>query len=222
MVKRQIWVGFGLATLAGCGDPGAPPKLPLQPLIGVQAKQVSPYEIEITTSTNLPTPLAAMASLDLDGQKPDDTAVGHSEHVMLNGQSTTFRLALTDDVSGKPLPQSSYTASVQAGPKWKENATISALAENIVGETHLVLESDGDRSKLVRLDLLQKWVMENVGAGDAWDAKRFQKKLGRSERYSSSQSANLECFYFKDADMTIVVSEPLQKIVTWRRGRVRS
>ena len=163
-----------------------------------------------------------MASLDLDGQKPNDTAIGAAEHETLTGETTTFELATTDDVSHKPLPKGSYTAEVQVGPKWKENASIAALPENIRGQQHITLGEGGSRATLERHNVLQKWVMLNVGSGDVWDKAKFTRKLGHAEEYASDQSPVLECYYFPDADMTFVVSKPLRKIMIWREGRVSS
>lgn len=163
-----------------------------------------------------------MASIDLDGQKPDDTAIGHSERVTLTNETTTFQLPTTDDVNHGPLPKGMYTAEVQVGPRWKENTSIASLPENVRGQQHIELNEGGSRAALERHNVLQKWVMLNVGSGDAWDAARFTRRLGKPERYPSDQSPVLECFYFPDADMTFVVSKPLRKVMVWREGRVTS
>lgn len=63
--------------------PPTPPAktLPSNPSLGIDAKLSKAGMVEFTVTTNLPTPLAAMASLFLQGQKDDDTAIGTSQQV---------------------------------------------------------------------------------------------------------------------------------------------
>lgn len=106
--------------------------LPSAPSLEVSAKLAEPGMVEFTVKTNLPTPLAAMASLELQGQKEDSAAIGTSHKVTLTGPTTTFRLRVVDDdngMDGKALPKGRYNAGVIVGPKWDENKTIASLPE---------------------------------------------------------------------------------------------
>ena len=229
-MKRSFWVGCGvvlLAPVSACGPstpstPIAAVSVPTSPELKVSARVVEPGSVEFTVTTNLPTPLGAMASLDLQGQKDTDTAIGSSERVTLTGPTTTFKvMAVNNDngMDGKPLAAGSYDADVIVGTKWKGNEAIASLPQNVEAKQTLVLSGTRTVSEVVRKDALQKWVIETVSANTPWNEAQFRAKLGSYEKVPSTLSRLHDAYYFPQADMTLIVNRLRREVSVWRVGR---
>jgi hypothetical protein len=223
---------FFTVTLAGCQKPAAgtvhvimdqPARqgLPTKPSLILAVKIADDGAVQFTVTTNLPTPLAAMASLDLQGLRPQDTAIGTSHRVTLNQATTTFYVkAINDDngLDGKALPMGQYDAEVIVGPKWVENKSISTLPDILRAKQSIWLRSNRSQTAVKRMGELQGWVIENVPMDAPWDEARFVTKLGHYEKTQSDRSPYTDAYYFPDADMTLIVNHIQEKVLIWRVG----
>jgi hypothetical protein len=195
--------------------------LPSNPSLGINAKLSKTGMVEVTVTTNLPTPLAAMVSLSLQGQKDHDTAIGTSQHVTLTGQTTTFSIKAVnndDGMDGKALPKGDYDADVIVGPRWDENKIIASLPKNLEAKRTIALFSGPARASVEHRNKLQTWVMENVPADAPWDESRFKAKLGSYQKSVSTRSPLVDAYYFPEADMTLIVSRVSRVVLIWRAG----
>ena len=176
--------------------------------------------VEFTVKTNLPTPLTAMASLHLQGQKDHDTAIGTSHRVSLTGPTTIFSVHAIDDdgMDGKALPTGRYDAGVIVGPKWVENKSIATLPENVESKCTVELNSGRTRASVERQNDLQKWVIDNVPSDAPWNEQKFKAKLGPYEKSPSTLSPLHDAYFFPNADMTLIVNRLRQEVSIWRIG----
>jgi hypothetical protein len=195
--------------------------LPSAPSLEVSTKPLDPGTVEFTVRTNLPTPLSAMASLDLQGQKDKETAIGTSHKVTLTGPMTVFVVkAINDDdgMDGKALPDGYYDADVMIGPKWEENKTIASYPSKFEAKQTIQLHSSRSRASVEHQNELQKWVIDNLPSDAPWNEGKFKSRLGPYEKSASSLSPMHDAYYFPDADMTLIVNKVQQQVTIWRVG----
>jgi hypothetical protein len=229
---KLIAIVFLALTVTGCQKPipsaetlNVQPTrqaLPASPSLVLAVQAFQPGIVQFTVTTNLPTPLAAMASLDLQGLKPNDSAVGTSHNIILDQPITTVTLkAVNDDngLDGKALPNGRYDAEVTIGPKWDENKSIASLSGNLVAKQSIEFKSGRSQRAVKRMGELQGWVMENVPADAPWNEARFVAHLGHYEKAHSDLSSFQDAYYFPDADMTLIVNRVQGRVSIWRPGR---
>ncbi len=196
--------------------------MPAKPFLRVAAEPSDLGFVEFTVNTNLPTPLAAMASLDLQSQKPHDSAIGTSHKVTLTGAVTVFRIKAVNDDDGmddKALPNGLYDAGVIVGPRWDENKAIASLTKIFEAKQTVRLHSGRERATVERQDTLQKWVIHNVPSDAPWNQQKYVAKLGPFKKSASSLSALHDAYYFPEADITLIVNRSRQEVSLWRVGR---
>jgi hypothetical protein len=227
--RTRIMAGTAALTIlaSACGQRASQPAdsaskapaqvVPEKPSLTIAARSLTARLVQFTVRTNLPTPIAAMASLDLQGQRDDDTAIGAQRDVTLTGPTTTFTVEALDH--GKPLPKGSYEADIFVGPKWKENGKIASISNNLEAKQTITIGEGRSRASVERQLALKKWVMENVFAGDPWSDRKFRAKLGPYEKTVATFSPLQDAYYFPQADATLIVNRLLQKVSVWRMGR---
>ena len=227
LIRQYVGASIPLVLVA-CGGPQQPvketaPPLPSVPSLSVEAQPID-GEVEFTVKTNLPTPIAATASLDLQGLKDNDTAVGTSKDVILNAPVTNFAVKSVNDVNsldGKPLPKGNYDASILVGPKWTQNTAISSLPSNIEAKQTVVLGGSRSAASVRQKDDLQRWAVDNVPSNEPWSAARFRAKLGPYSESPSTLSPLHDAYYFPQADMTLIVNRVRDEVSIWGTGNVK-
>ena len=181
---------------------------------------LSPYSAEFTVETDILLPVDIMAGFDLKGQKPTDTYIGYSEKVRLSTPKQSF----TIDASKQKdkLPSGDFIAEVTFYPRWgaKEgNPKARHIKEKISSSVEISLTGSGESSSVAaKRKELQKWVIENVIIGTAWDERRYVNQLGDYKTIKADHRLH-EGYYFPDADMTLLVNTYKGSISTWRIGR---
>ncbi|MDO9473068.1 MAG: hypothetical protein Q7J28_08425 [Caulobacter sp.] len=190
-----------------------------KPSLKVDAKPISPDEVEFEVTTNVPTPIQVMASVNLANQKPDDVWIGYSDKVTLTGPVTTF--VLDTSKARQPLPNSSYEADVAFYPRWGAEGNEAAKGFPELSDTKVIeLQGTGStRSAAVRREELQKWVMLNVDMNTPWNEGEYVAKLGKHKKSKADLSHLHDAYYFPDADMTLIVNRLKGEVTIWRQGR---
>lgn len=197
--------------------------LPPNPFVSVTAISLDQSHVRLIVKTNLPTPIAAMASLDLHGQKDNETAIGASKKITLNGTTTTYDLKAVDNENGpdenKPLPGGLYDVGVIVGPKWDENKVISALPTNLEAKQVISLKGSRTRVSAVRQLALQRWVMETLPTDAPWNERTLKAKLGPYTKEPATLSPFHDAYYFPEADTTLIVNRVQHVVSIWRFGK---
>ncbi|SFS74454.1 hypothetical protein SAMN04488040_1835 [Sulfitobacter marinus] len=190
---------------------------PTDYFISVQATPISDYVVSLVVTTNIPLPVEVMAGVSAKGLAPTDTFIGVSERIKLTSPEQTIEL------DGRPenLPSGEYTADVTFYPRWgAENGTEQAktIQHEIIGAVDVTLSGSGEnRDQADQRNVAQKWVMENVSVGTAWNEDQFVQRMGPFEKSASTLNLH-DAFFFPEADMTIVVSRVNNTVATWRFG----
>ncbi|MEM1213436.1 MAG: hypothetical protein AAGI68_14205 [Planctomycetota bacterium] len=184
---------------------------------------LSTGDVRFTVTTNMPTPVEVMAGLDLKGQAPQETHIGRSQRITLTGPTTSFAVSTAmNERKSNPLPDGDYIAEVSFYPPWgakNGNPDARQITHEVHGSDEIVLKMTGRSiASVKRHHRLQKWVMENLYAGVAWNAGEMERRLGSSV-VSSPSGGFVKDHYFANADMTVVVNHYLKEVMTWRFGR---
>jgi hypothetical protein len=225
--KFALACGLALFSQVACSPaPTAPPAKPEEAPasrkseIDFQATALPDRKVQFVITTNIPTPVQVMASINLAGQKDDDIWIGHSDKVTLTGPTTTF--VLDTSVAQRELPDADYEAEVSYYARWGAEGNPAAEGYPDVKATKTLKLGGGGltRTAAVRRAELQQWVMLNVIMHTPWDREGFKEKLGRSEKSPSTMSHLHDAYYYPDADMTLLVNRLLGEVTTWRKGRV--
>lgn len=212
------------SLLGSCGQPDttsttpAKAALPVKPSMSVEAKVLNANRVEFTITTNLPTPIDVAASVELDGQKPDDPYIGYDEHVMLTGPVT--KVVLDISKTNKPLPASAYEATVSFYPRWgAEKNPAAAGAPELHAMAKIQLTGSGGNAADAALKYKrQRWVMENVISNSPWDRATMAKQLGKPVKGPADLSPLHDAYYFPGADMTLIVNRLKNEVTIWRMG----
>ena len=196
----------------------APATMPAKPFLSIEPKVLDAHRVQLTIGTNLPMPIKVATSIDLHGQKPDDTYIGYSEFVTLTGANTVA--VLDTSKADKPLPAAEYDATVDFFPKWgAEGNDLAKGAPQLHAEKQFQLKASGGSAKdAVLLRDRQRWVMENVNAKSPWSKVTFERRLGKSEKGRSDLSHLHDAYYFPGADMTLLVNRLQNQVTTWKMG----
>jgi hypothetical protein len=186
--------------------------------ISVQATPTSAYVVSLVVTTNIPLPVEVMAGVSAKGQAPTDTFIGVSKRVTLTSPEQTIEI----DGTSEKLPSGEYTADVTFYPRWgAENGTSQAKAikQEIIGAVDVTLSGSGEsKDQADQRNVAQKWVMENVSVGTAWNESQFVQRLGQFEKSASTLNHH-DAFFFPETDMTIIVSRLKNTVATWRMGK---
>ncbi|MCJ9429412.1 hypothetical protein [Kordiimonas marina] len=189
------------------------------PSIQVEARALDDHRVKFIITTDAPTPIQVMASVDLAGQKPNDTYVGYDQRVTLTGRVTTA--VLDTAKASSPLPSARYNATVDFYPRWgaKGNSRAAHIPE-MHAKTKLRLVGGGkSRASIVLQNKRQKWVISTVYMGYPWDLRKFEKRLGKSEKSPSTMSHLHDAYYFPGADVTLLVNRLKNEVTIWRIGK---
>ena len=186
--------------------------------ISVQATPTSAYVVSLAVTTNIPLPVEVMAGVSAKGQASTDTFIGVSKRVTLTSPEQTLEI----DGASENLPSGEYTAEVTFYPRWgAENGTAQAKAitKEIIGAADVTLGGSGEsKGQVDQRNIAQKWVMENVSIGTAWNEGQFVQRMGQFEKSASTLNLH-DAYFFPDTDMTIIVSRVNSTVATWRMGR---
>jgi len=189
--------------------------------IEVSATERGPTSVQFKTAVNLPLPIEVMAGLSLQGQKPNDTWIGYSEKVTLTKPEQSFIL----DFPHKPIPTGKYAAEVSFYPRWgakNGNPKAAKIEQNIEGKMVIQLIGNGvDASDRIEKEKMQRWIIDNVYTGAAYDKGVLEQKLGSSIgiKVKTLNPNIIEGHYFPNADMTIYVNILKKEFVTFKFGR---
>ena len=191
---------------------------PIDYSISVQATPISAYVVSLVVTTNIPLPVEVMAGVSAKGQAPTDTFIGVSKRVKLTSPEQTIEL----DGRSEKLPSGEYTADVTFYPRWgAENGTkqAKAIKQEIIGAVDVTLSGSGEsKGQVDQRNIAQKWVIENVSVGTAWNKSEFVQRMGQFEKSDSTLNLH-DAFFFPDTDMTIIVSRVKNTVATWRMGK---
>lgn len=191
------------------------------------------FLVQVDILTDLPDGSLIGVNLSKHGLANDDLFVGTDlEKVSVNDGKASILI----DAQKNPRPslaaivKGEYDVEVMFSPRWKENKEIaqSAGIKNTI-EVVKVVSLNGtskgaeDYSKQKLKAENRKWVMENVNQGMQWDAKYWEGKYGKPEKYKPDSGNNnvLKMFYFKEIDLTLQVNTQKNEIVTWIDGKAR-
>ncbi len=227
-IKKLALVG-GIAFLSQVACSPAPSSPPAKPEVApasrkseidFQATALPDRKVQFVITTNIPTPVQVMASINLAGQKDDDIWIGHSDKVTLTGPTTTF--VLDTSVAQRELPDADYEAEVSYYARWGAEGNPAAAGYPDVEATKALKLGGGGltRTGAVRRTELQEWVMLNLDMNTPWDPQTFKEKLGPSEKSPSTMSHLHDAYYYPDADMTLLVNRLRGEVTIWRKGRV--
>lgn len=190
---------------------------PIDYYISVQATPTSAYIVSLVVTTNIPLPVEVMAGVSATGQAPTDIFIGLSRRVTLTSPEQTLEI----DGTSENLPSGEYTAEVTFYPRWgAENGTeqAKAITEEIFGAADVTLNGSGEsRGQADQRNIAQRWVMENVSVGTAWNESQFIQRMGQFEKSDSTLNLH-DAYFFPDTDMTIIVSRVNSTVATWRMG----
>lgn len=199
-------------------DPDGPAgKLPAKPFLTVEPEPLDGHRVALTIRTNVPTPIKIATSIDLHGQKGTDTYIGYQEFVTLTGPTT--RVVLDTSKAERPLPSSTYDATVDFFPKWGAEGNPAAVGvPQMHAERQFTLSGAGGSVADTKLrDERRRWVMENVIVGTPWDRAKFERRLGKAEKGPSELNLH-DAYYYPGPGMTLLVNQLTKKVATWKDG----
>lgn len=186
--------------------------------ISLRATPTSAYVVSLAVTTNIPLPVEVMAGVSAKGQAPTDTFIGVSKRVMLTSPEQTVEI----DGASENLPSGEYIAEVTFYPRWgAENGTerAKAITNEIIGAADVTLGGSGEsKGQVDQRNIAQKWVMENVSVGSAWNESEFAQRMGQFEKSASTLNLH-DAYFFPETDMTIIVSRVNNTVATWRMGK---
>ncbi len=227
--KKSVAAAFLALTtaLGGCGEDEAETadansdQPDIAYTIDVTARPISHFAVEMTISTNIPTPIEVMAGFSLRDQKPDDVYIGTSQRITL--QSSRQTVVIDSSNNEYPLPTGEYMAEVSFYPRWgakKGNPDAKAVKIEVHGSAPITLEGSGESAADWQArENKQLWVMENVFIGTPWIEADFVRRLGNYTKFKSTMSHLHDAYYFPKADMTIIVNSLKGDVTIWRMGK---
>lgn len=200
--------------------PDAAATVAAQAALSVTPRVLDEHRVELAITTSMPLPVKVATSIDLAGQKSDDTYIGYQGDFLTLHQPTT-RVVLDTSKAGHPLPAASYVASVDFFPTWgaEGNAEAAKMPEAHASQVFALGGSGRTRGSAIKLAERQKWVIANVTPNDPWDRRRFERELGPAQRSRSDLSPLHDAYYFAGADMTLIVNRVRREVSVWRIGR---
>lgn len=172
-------------------------------------------------TTNIPLPVNVNVSIDLKGQKPDDTYIGTGKHITLTKSPQSFDY----NISTANLPNGEYEAVTTFYPNWgaKEGNPLSKnIKQEVVAISNISYKTGkGSVSERKEFNKKQLWVMENVIIGTKWNESLFKKKLGSYQelKLTGGNPNVIKAYYFQSANMTIFVNKLKKEVATWRKGK---
>ncbi|PKP99343.1 MAG: hypothetical protein CVT76_00495 [Alphaproteobacteria bacterium HGW-Alphaproteobacteria-15] len=225
MIRLSFYAAFAL--LIGCSEPSDELETNTtlvdasKATLSVTAENLDQNRVQFEVQTTIPLPVEMMASVSLKGQKPNDVFIGHSERVTVDEDKLNFIIDTSN--SKDPLPAGEYEAELSFYPRW--GAKNGNEAANSVPELHakadIKLEASGtNRANAERKNELQRWVMNNLAMNEPWNRKSFEKRLGPSQKGSSTMSHLHDAYYFPNADVTLLVNRLKNEVTVWRMGNV--
>jgi len=219
------FLGIGIAAPNGAkptnvpaaAAPTATPAAPSKPFLTIEPRALDAHRVELSIGTNVPTPIKVSTSIDLHGQKGTDTYVGYSEFVTLTAATT--KVVLDTAKADKPLPASTYDATVSFFPKWgaEGNPAAAGVPELHAERQFRLSASGGSVADTQQRDERRRWIMENVIVGTPFDRAAFERQLGRAERGPSDLNLH-DAFYYPGPGMTLLVNQVTHKVATWKDG----
>jgi hypothetical protein len=124
--------------------------MPAKPRLSIDPKVLDAHRVQLTIGTNLPMPIQVATSIDLHGQKDDDTYVGYTEYIKLVGPTTV--IVLDTSKTEKPLPTGLYDAAVTFYPKWgAEGNSLAKGVPQLHVEKQVRLSASGGTAKNYKL-----------------------------------------------------------------------
>jgi hypothetical protein len=218
------------ALAASCGKPSgdrnnSPSPRPVQtapahPRIDVEAHP-NGQAVHLVVITNLPLPVEVATSLALMNQRDDDVFIGtDNKHVVLDKPTSEFDVA-TIDFHGKPLAAGEYEAEVGFYPLWGAKNELAKTVPKTEGvsKPFKLANASLTATQAERRNVQRRWVMENVIDGTPWDEGQFVRMLGPYDKYPATLSRLHDAYYFKGADMTLIVNRLRGEVTVWRDGR---
>ena len=195
---------------------GLPPE---EYTLAVQGRVVENNRVQVDVSTNIPGVIELMAGISLADQAPNDIFVGKTERITVREGSahTTF--------DASDLPQGEYDVEATFYPRWgfqDERSRATGITENIESRQSLALDGSGESVQSVsERNEGQRWVIENVSMGMAWNPAEWRERFGAWEEFAATtRNPNIITnYYFDSIDMTLVVNTLKDEIVTWKMGR---
>lgn len=214
--------GDNSETTSEAGITATPPSpATVAPFVKVSPTVLNSQQVKFVVETNLPTPITVMAGLGLAGQAPDDVFVGtDNERVVLTGPQTEFIIQATD-LDGATLPSGDYNAEVGFYPRWgaKNGNPDAASYPKTEGSTLVTLGGSGvPAAKVVARKEMQRWVMSNINMNSPWNKASYESRLGPSVKGPSTMSHLHDAYYFRDADVTLLVNRLKNEVTVWRLG----
>ncbi|MGE0083313.1 MAG: hypothetical protein AB7S75_02725 [Desulfococcaceae bacterium] len=196
--------------------------------IKVKPSVTGPFTVDVEIQTNIQEPAIFSLSLEIEGQKPNDTFIGTGiikvpiadgkGRATIDGTKNVFPF-------GSRLPSGNYNVEASFHPLWSENrATASNLGirDSIKGKSVVNLGASGATADSVMKKAEgQKWVMMNVHSNMPYDQNAWEVKFGtwQEVEYRGEGNPNiLKMYYFKSIDMTLMVNALKQEILTYRMG----
>lgn len=230
---RSLFPIVAALCLAACGGQNdetaqaAAPAAEFDPSsteLAVEARPAGDAAVELTITTNLPTPVRVSADATLQGLSDDDPYVGIDEFVTLTGPKTV--VVLDGSESEMPLPAAKYDVEVKFHQAWgaDDGNPAAAKAPDTTARTTVDLKGNGATQASVderaRKTKLYNWAALNLESGMPWDRKTFEAKLGPSTKGPSSLSRNHDAYFFADPDITLLVNRVTNEMTVWRKGDV--
>lgn len=204
-------------TVVGGPAPSADASVPTDVRLDLRARTISAHEVEFTVTTNIPLPIEVMADVNLKGQKPDDVWIGYQERVRI--ESSPQVVVLDTSKSRKPLPVGEYEAEVFFNYRYAKNPKAASIKGNHEARADVGRLGAGESAETAdERNRLQRWVMENVITGTAWNEREFVERLGAFEKFKPDLNLH-EAYYFPKADMTLLVNTLKGEATVWRMGR---
>lgn len=200
-------------------DPTAVGLPPEEYTLTVQGQVVGEDRIQVNVQTNIPGVIDVMAGVSLADQAPDDIFVGKTERMTVRVGSAQTAFDVSD------LPQGEYDVEATFYPRWgfqDERSRATGITEEIESKHSLTLEGSGESvASVSERNEGQRWVMENVSTGMAWNPVEWRDRFGNWEEFAATTRNPdvITNYYFDSIDMTLVVNTFKNEIVTWKMGR---
>ena len=203
-----------ISTVAWAQCPGThTPKIDLQ-------VRLEGNEAMFRVWTNLCGLNEGFASVDLAGQKDNDVYIGKSKKIRM------YRGRGEIKIDTSTLPQGDYELSVTWYPRWgaqDAQARVTKPGRKVLSNSiRLRIETAGPSAEEVaRLQNARREIMLNSQVGMPWRLSAYEDKYGVSERVPVSRynPKVITAHYFPTLDMTFIVNNLRETLVTWRLGK---
>ena len=214
------------ATPAGLSEEKFEGVSPTNPIIELSVLSKKNNTIEFTVNTNLPLPIEVMLSLDATGGEPSDPYIGRVKRVTIDSTPFIYQMAATLDAyepMQEFLPTGKYNANVTFNPKWgaeKGSPHAKAISTKISDSKEIQLEKASSIEEL-RDRMKKRYWGTDLIFGDTWSRREFIKNMGNYEKLvvANNDPNIIKVYYFRDADMTLFVSKPLNQVMRWVYGK---